>query len=466
VKKKNLFQSTCDKSKNVEDLGHGCQQTQVKNATNDIIGTYEYDGTGARVKKITALETTIFVYNAGGKLLAEYSTQTASNPTISYLTNDNLGSPRVITDNGGNVSSRRDFMPFGEDLNVGVGGRSATNKYSATTDNIRQKFTGYEKDDETGLDFAEARYYNNLHGRFTAVDPMLASGRSADPQSFNRYAYVSNNPVNVTDPSGMIWSSSGFGFDAFSFADDGGTWDIKKYEIPDGKDSRVRTDFVSKDTGRITNINDGIDQTIARTDEQINQSLFLFATNRPAYNNSLGPIERSSDNLHMTRAQFYSFVSATYAETSGGYDETFGIVNVLENRADFDGNSVLDQQNATGQMNGTNSDLYAKEALTVAGVTKANTVRRAIANALTTDDDKTNGAYFWDGRDFNKNARGNNSGWRLRHQSGYFFTNPSHDLYKQGSVKSKKFGYYYESTAAIGATTFSRRFEYNGGNWR
>jgi RHS repeat-associated protein len=102
-------------------------------------------------------------------------------------------------------------MPFGEELNVGVGGRSATNKYSATTDNVRQKFTGYEKDDETGLDFAEARYYNNLHGRFTAVDPMLASGKSADPQTFNRYAYVSNNPTNSIDPTGM-WQEDFGGF--------------------------------------------------------------------------------------------------------------------------------------------------------------------------------------------------------------------------------------------------------------
>ena len=94
------------------------KQTQVKDANNVPIGTYEYDGTGARVKKITASETTIFVYNAGGRLLAEYSTQTASNPTISYLTQDNLGSPRVITDNGGNVASRRDFQPFGEELNA------------------------------------------------------------------------------------------------------------------------------------------------------------------------------------------------------------------------------------------------------------------------------------------------------------------------------------------------------------
>lgn len=45
--------------------------------------------------------------------------------------------------------------------------------------------------------------YQNLHGRFTAVDPLLASGKSADPQTFNRYVYVLNNPLILTDPDGL-----------------------------------------------------------------------------------------------------------------------------------------------------------------------------------------------------------------------------------------------------------------------
>ncbi|MBK7708299.1 MAG: hypothetical protein IPJ30_21730 [Acidobacteria bacterium] len=59
------------------------------------------------------------------------------------------------------------------------------------------------KDDETGLDFAEARMYENRHGRFTAVDPLLASGKSANPQIFNRYTYVMNSPLVNTDPTGL-----------------------------------------------------------------------------------------------------------------------------------------------------------------------------------------------------------------------------------------------------------------------
>lgn len=78
----------------------------------------------------------------------------------------------MVTDAAGDVIARRDFMPFGEEIAAGVGGRTQAQKYSYLgSDRIRQRFTGYEKDDETGLDFAEARMYQNRHGRFTAVDP-------------------------------------------------------------------------------------------------------------------------------------------------------------------------------------------------------------------------------------------------------------------------------------------------------
>jgi RHS repeat-associated protein len=70
-------------------------------------------------------------------------------------------------------------------------------------DKVRQKFTGYQHDEETELDFAEARMYQSLYGRFTAIDPLLASGKSADPQTFNRYVYVLNNPLILTDPTGL-----------------------------------------------------------------------------------------------------------------------------------------------------------------------------------------------------------------------------------------------------------------------
>lgn len=188
------------------------KQTEVKDTNNNVVGQYFYDGSGARVKKYVPStgETTVFVYDAGGALAAEYSTIQNPEPTTSYLTTDHLGSPRVITDGHGEVISRRDFMPFGEDLHAGVGGRSTNLKYSLSgTDNIRKRFTGYEKDDETGLDFAEARMYQNRHGRFTAPDPLLASADPINPQTFNRYIYTGNNPVNNIDPTGLDWCKTG-----------------------------------------------------------------------------------------------------------------------------------------------------------------------------------------------------------------------------------------------------------------
>jgi RHS repeat-associated protein len=178
-------------------------QKEVKNAQGQTIGLYLYDGDGRRVKKISASETVIFVYDGVGKLVAEYSTQVApvSEAQVSYLTTDHLGSPRVITDQNGNVTKRQDYSAFGEETSTaqrieGLG--------YATQDNVRQGYTGYQKDDESGLDFAQARYYNSAHGRFTSVDPLTASATIRNPQTFNRYSYVLNSPYKFTDPLGLI----------------------------------------------------------------------------------------------------------------------------------------------------------------------------------------------------------------------------------------------------------------------
>jgi RHS repeat-associated protein len=186
------------------------KQAEVRNASNYLIGQYFYDAGGKRVKKIAGAETTIFVYDGMGKQIAEYSTTAVSSPTTSYVMTDTLQSVRAVSDAQGNIISRRDFLPFGEELYAGTANRTTTQGYSAIgADNIRKRFTGYEKDIETGLDFAEARYYNNQHGRFTAVDPLLASGKSGNPQTFNRYSYVMNSPLRLTDHTGH---GSGFQF--------------------------------------------------------------------------------------------------------------------------------------------------------------------------------------------------------------------------------------------------------------
>ena len=159
------------------------------------VGEYEYDGDGKRVKKHVPStgEVTVFVYDAGGKLIGEYSTivETQS-PKVTYTTADHLGSSRILTDENGTTISRRDFMPYGEEI--------ARTAYGS--DSIRQKFTGYERDNESSLDFAQARYYGGGLGRFTGPDDFLNDTHPSAPESWNLYVYVRNNPLNLVDPSG------------------------------------------------------------------------------------------------------------------------------------------------------------------------------------------------------------------------------------------------------------------------
>jgi RHS repeat-associated protein len=190
------------------------ENKQVKVETVDAngnptatIGQYFFDGDGKRIKKIVPAtgEVTVFVYDASGKSIAEYSTvvEPVETAKVAYLTADHLGSPRINTDRDGNVTSRRDFHPFGEEIYTA----QRTTGLSYDADNIRKQFTGYERDDETHLDFAQARMHSYNLGRFTSPDPLLSSGRTESPQTWNRFVYVLGNPLRFVDPLGLFeWS--------------------------------------------------------------------------------------------------------------------------------------------------------------------------------------------------------------------------------------------------------------------
>jgi RHS repeat-associated protein len=105
---------------------------------------------------------------------------------------------------------RHDYLPFGEELFATQGKRTAALGYSA--DAVRQKFTQYERDIETNLDYAHARYYGSTQGRFTSPDPFNGSMAILDPQSMNRYAYVQNSPLIFTDPTGLILGETSVDF--------------------------------------------------------------------------------------------------------------------------------------------------------------------------------------------------------------------------------------------------------------
>jgi RHS repeat-associated protein len=163
---------------------------------------YGYDGDGHRVTKTAGGATTVFVYNIAGQLIAEYG-GSATNSGTSYLTTDSLGSTRVVTDGNKAVIARHDYLPFGEEIPSGIGNRPPGLGY-VTTDDTRQKFTSKERDNESSLDYFGARYYSGAQGRFTGCDPenYQARGELADPQSWNAYGYVNNNPLRRVDPEG------------------------------------------------------------------------------------------------------------------------------------------------------------------------------------------------------------------------------------------------------------------------
>jgi RHS repeat-associated protein len=135
------------------------------------------------------------VYDAGGRLVAEYGGAASQTSGTSYVTQDTLGSTRVVTGQGGEVRGRYDYLPFGEEVYAGREGYGGGD--------IRQRFTGYERDGETGLDYAKARYYSSAAGRYASVDPIVVTPeRFFDPQQFNLYSYTRNNPLRFIDPTG------------------------------------------------------------------------------------------------------------------------------------------------------------------------------------------------------------------------------------------------------------------------
>ena len=197
---------------------------------------YVYDADGRRVRRIIGSTETWMVYGIDGELIAEYAANgSASSPQkeygyrngqmlivaqvspleIRWTVTDHLGSPRMnirgTGTDGGSLASvtRHDYLPFGEELFAGVGLRSSSSHgYEPPADGVRQKFGSYERDNETGLDFAQARYYANVQGRFISPDMPLADQDPEDPQSMGLYAYVRNRPLAHVDRNGRACARS------------------------------------------------------------------------------------------------------------------------------------------------------------------------------------------------------------------------------------------------------------------
>ena len=112
--------------------------------------------------------------------------------------------------------------------------------------------TQYERDDESGLDYAKARYYSSQHGRFTGVDPALESAVWRIPQSWNRYAYVLNNPLVFVDPNGELWVATGDAANPYRWVDQCGQGQTCYTAIAANVNNSIRV-YGSSNTQDITN---------------------------------------------------------------------------------------------------------------------------------------------------------------------------------------------------------------------
>lgn len=188
------------------------QLKKVKKCSdNKTIAEYVYDHTGKRIIKkeykngilqrtvyspSDEYETVVLASN-GAKLNTTYykvndEVVAKKNPdgTLNYYHNDHLGSNSVLTNQSGVVVEKTTYEPYGE---VKSGGTKSKFGY-----------TGQEKDQETGLNYYDSRYYDPHLQRFVQPDTMLPD--VYDPQQLNRYSYAVNNPLKYTDPSGhCVW---------------------------------------------------------------------------------------------------------------------------------------------------------------------------------------------------------------------------------------------------------------------
>jgi len=174
--------------------------------------TYTYDGDGKRVKKSNgtlywmgmgsdALDET----DLAGSVLREYIyfngkrvARLTTPSTVRYFFSDHLGSHDIVSDSTGTIQKESDYGPYGEE-------RVITGTLSEP-----HRFTGKERDSESGLDMFGARYYGSSLGRF--MTPVWAAKPIAvpyamfgDPQTLNLYGYVRNNPLSKADVDGHCY---------------------------------------------------------------------------------------------------------------------------------------------------------------------------------------------------------------------------------------------------------------------
>jgi RHS repeat-associated protein len=201
---------TYDSAGNVtNDGGHSYTYDAVNRIVSVDGGTtasYAYDQSNQRYKKVTGGSTTHYIWH-GAEVIAEHNGSTGAVLTdliysdgriiatiasgvTRYAVNDRM-SARITLDVSGNVLGRQGHLPFGDD-------------FAESGSQEKHHFTSYERDAETGNDYAVNRSYSAIVGRFLSADPYRTSGGTGDPRSWNRYSFTRNVAINRGDPLGLF----------------------------------------------------------------------------------------------------------------------------------------------------------------------------------------------------------------------------------------------------------------------
>jgi RHS repeat-associated protein len=176
---------------------HANRLTQVTQGSQTT--QFAYNGDGIRTSKTVDGDTTQYVLDLAATLPVVVSDTEAvylygldiiaqQQSERQYYFHDGLGSVRQLLDSTGEVQTNYAYDPFGVPVVTG----DASNPY---------RFTGEAWDAEVELLYLRARYYQPETGRFVTKDPW--AGNLWQPGTLNRYVYVTNNPVNLLDPTGL-----------------------------------------------------------------------------------------------------------------------------------------------------------------------------------------------------------------------------------------------------------------------
>jgi len=296
----------------------------------------------------------------------------------------------------------------------------------------RYGFNGKESDDEVSGNGNQYDYgfriYNPRLGKFLSVDPLLRKFPELTP-----FQFASNSPISGVDLDGLEYFYAADG----SFLGKTGT--SQEVRV-------VNNDDVSNEVAiqGIKNYNEG-----KISDKEWNKK-----------------INSDTKSLNVEHDEFKRLAGVLYAEGSSTWREAAGILSVLENRSTLNNSTVSEEATTAKGVEGAGSSTVNKINSINANKDQVQNAYKGLVQGLSSNEDFSNGGFWWDGCDFNSVNEcwegGSTGGNAERYKLGYDFTNDDHDLWGQGDNKkpgSTKYGgwdYKYESTNAEGNTTFTK----------